>query len=214
MFRLKKLFTLSFIGAALTQSAFANPVSFKDGWGVMPTFTPDWSDVQFNYSITNRYAVGLSTFYRKGSDHTATYEIGQFNYLIKRWNQRESQANIFASIGVGGRNAKKEDYSLAGYGALEADYETRRIYTLIAAERLQSGGGVDFTRLRYRFGVAPYKAPIDQLQTWIIGQVDYMPEMEDQVTVTPILRFFYNNLALEVGSSLQGKPQLGIMVHF
>jgi len=126
----------------------------------------------------------------------------------------DSQANVYASVGLGGRHDTKEDDSVAGYAALEADYETRRIYTLFAAESLQSPNDVQFNRLRYRAGFAPYRAPFESLQTWIIGQVDYMPEMDDKVEVTPLLRFFYNNYALEIGSNLNGKLFLGAMAHF
>ena len=65
--------------------------------------------------------------------------------------------------------------SFAGYGALEADYETRRIYTLVGAETLQSANGIDFNRLRYRGGFSPYKAPFDALQTWLIARGDTQP---------------------------------------
>ena len=33
------------------QSALANPVTFKGGYGVMPAYNKDWFDVQLNYSI-------------------------------------------------------------------------------------------------------------------------------------------------------------------
>ena len=180
----------------------------------MPTYTPDWSDLDINYSLTNKDAVGVSNFYRDGKDSTADFGIVRYNRLLKRWNELDSQANIFASIGVGGRHDSQHDDSIAGYGALEADYETRRVYTLFAAETLQSPDSVQFNRLRYRAGVAPYKAPFESLQTWIITQVDYMPEMDDKVTVTPLLRFFLNNYALEVGVSLDGKALLAGMAHF
>ncbi len=196
------------------EKSFANPVSFKDGWGIMPAYTPDWSDFEVNYSFTNRYSIGVTDMYRKGKNSTANFTFGEFNYLIQRWNELESQANIYASIGTGGRHDSVDKEAVAGYGRLEGDYETRRIYTAIEAESLQSPGSVDFSRIRYRAGIAPYLAPFTSLQTWIIAQVDYMPEMKDEVTVTPLLRFFYNNYALEVGVSLDGKPYLGAMAHF
>ncbi|MES2462700.1 MAG: hypothetical protein V4671_19130 [Armatimonadota bacterium] len=179
-----------------------------------PTYTPDWSDLEVNYSLTNRYSVGAANMYRQGKDSSADFAVGEFNYLVSRWNELDSQANIYASAGAGGRQDSRDDESLAGYLRLEGDYETRRVYTLFGAESLQSPGSVDFNRLRYRAGVAPYLAPFTSLQTWVIAQVDYMPEMEDEVEVTPLLRFFYNNYALELGVSLNGKAFLGAMAHF
>jgi len=104
------------------------------GGGIMPTYTPDWHDLQVNYL--------------------------------------DSQANVYASFGVGGRYDTGEYDAFAGYGALEADYETRRIYTLVSAETLQSPSDVDYSRLRGRVGVAPYKAPIYELHTWVIVQTE------------------------------------------
>ncbi|MDZ4786665.1 MAG: hypothetical protein SGJ02_11385 [bacterium] len=208
-----KLFLLTLI-FIFSPSVWANPVSFKDGWGIMPTYTPDYSDLEINYSLTNKYSIGASAFYRKGSDSKASFGIAQYNYLLKRWNELESQANIYATIGMGGRHDSILDDSIAGYLRLEGDFETRRIYTALNVETLQSPGNVDFNRIRYRAGVAPYLAPFNDLHTWIIAQVEYMPEMDDQLTVTPLLRFFYNNYALEVGATLEGEPFLAAMAHF
>lgn len=194
--------------------AVANPVSFKDGWGIMPTYTPDWHDLQVNYSLTNRYSVGLSEYFRLGSEGTTTFGLLQGNYLIKRWNEMDSQANVYGSLGFGGRYDTSEYDSFAGYGALEADYETRRIYTLISAESLQSAGDVDYSRVRGRAGVAPYKAPIDELHTWLIVQTEYMTAMDDSWAITPLVRFFLNNYAVEVGASLEGAPFVAVMAHF
>lgn len=194
--------------------AEANPVSFKDGWGVMPSYSSDWNDLQINYSLTNREAIGVSNYYRENEESTVNFTVTQYNYLIKRWNELDSQANVYALIGGGGRHDSRDGNSLAGYFALEGDYETRTLYTQLALESLQSPGISDSTRARYRAGFSPYKAPIDELNTWLIGQVDYMPEMEDEVTVTPLVRFFYNSFALEVGVSLKGSLFLAGMAHF
>ena len=118
--------SLFVVGLALPD-AWANPVTFKGGYGIMPAYNKDWFDVQANYSVTNRYAVGASSFYREGKDSTAEFGIGQLNYLVKRWNESDSQANINASVGLGGRHDSVNDDAVAAYGALEADYETRRI---------------------------------------------------------------------------------------
>lgn len=198
----------------LPASVFANPVSFKDGWGIMPTYMPDWHDLQINYSVTNRYSVGLSEYYREANGHTTTFGLIQGNYLIKRWNEMESQANVYSSLGLGGRHDSREGDALAGYGALEADYETRRVYTLISGETLQSSDGVSFSRVRQRAGLAPYKAPIDEVHTWVIVQTEFMTGMDERWTVTPLLRFFLNNYAVEVGANLDGEPFLAAMAHF
>jgi hypothetical protein len=202
------------LSSLVTPIALANPVSFKGGYGVMPAYNRDWHDIQLNYSLSNRQALGISSFYREGRESTASYGIGQYNQLLKRWNELDSQATVNLSIGLGGRHDSRRSDALAGYVALEVDYETRTVYTQLAAETLQSESGVHFSRYRARAGVAPYKAAFEGLQSWLIVQVDYMPEMEDCVRVTPMGRFFYNNVAFEAGISLQGIPFVGGAAHF
>lgn len=197
------------------QSALANPVSFKGGYGVMPAYNKDWFDVQLNYSITNRYAVGASSYYREGKNSTAEFGIAQVNHLGKRWNELDSQTNVNASVGFGGRHDSDKGDAVAAYAALEADYETRRIYSQLSAETLQSDDNVQFSRYRARGGVAPYKAKFDELNTWLVMQVDIMSEMEDSVRMTPMVRLFYNNYVLEAGASIdEGIPFVAGAAHF
>ncbi len=180
----------------------------------MPAWNKDWSDLQLNYSYDNRHSVGVSGFYREGLDSTASFGMGQFNYLVQRWNELDSQANVNLSLGGGGRHDSQHDDSLAGYGALEGDYETRRLYSQLSAETLQSAAGVHFEKYRGRIGFSPYRAQFDELNTWLVLQVDYMTEMQDPFRLTPMVRLFYNNIAMELGSSLQGLPFVAVLAHF
>ena len=203
------------LALGIIESAYANPVSFKGGYGIMPAYNKDWFDVQLNYSVTNRYAVGASSYYREGKNSTAEFGIGQLNYLIKRWNELDSQANVNASVGFGGRHDSVMDDAVAVYVALEADYETRWIYSQVSAETLQSDDNVQFSRYRGRLGVAPYKADFDSLNTWLVMQVDSMPEMDEGTRVSPMVRLFYNNFVLELGASLgEGTPFVAGAAHF
>jgi len=212
---MKLLWSISLASLMTVTSALANPVSFKGGYGVMPAYNKDWFDVQLNYSLTNRYAIGASSFYREGKDSTAEFGIAQFNYLMKRWNELDSQANVNASVGFGGRHDSVKDGAVAAYAALEADYETRRLYSQVSAETLQSDDAVQFNRFRGRLGVAPYKADFDELNAWVVMQVDIMPEMDDAVRVTPMLRLFYDNFVIEAGASLdEATPFVAGAAHF
>ena len=40
------------LALAIPAKSFANPVSFQDGYGVMASTMPQWSDFEFNYSLT------------------------------------------------------------------------------------------------------------------------------------------------------------------
>jgi hypothetical protein len=180
----------------------------------MPAYNEDWADLQLGYSFTNRQALGISGFYREGLDSSTTFGIGQYNYLLKRWNELDSQANVNVMMGGGGRHDSRHGDALAGYLAVEADYETRRIYSQVSAETLQSGSVVHYERYRGRAGFAPFKASFDEVNTWLVLQLDYMTEMHDPCRVTPLVRLFYDNVAFEVGVSLQGIPFVGGAAHF
>ena len=195
------------------ERSFANPVSFKDGYGVMGSYMPQWSEAEFNYSYTSRSAVGVTAFTLDRGDEREKFAFAQFNHLVKRWNELESQANIYVVGGLGVRELNSDE-ALAGRLGIEADYETRRVYTSLYASQLQSTGDTSVSLVRSRFGIAPYKAPFTGLQTWLIAQVDYTPELEDETMVSPVVRLFYNNYALELGSTLKGEPFAAFMIHF
>ena len=67
---------------------------------------------------------------------------------------------------------------------------------------------------RYRLGIAPYIAKFKELQVWVIGQLDYMSDMEEQPHFTPMLRFFYRTVLWETGVSLSGVYWFQMMAHF
>jgi hypothetical protein len=54
---------------------------------------------------------------------------------------------------------------------------------------------------RARIGIAPYLANYNDLNTWIMFQVDHHPSKHDHFVATPLIRFFYKTYLLEVGYS-------------
>lgn len=193
--------------------SFAHPVSFKGGTGIMPEYSPHRSDLEINYSITATDAIGISTVYAETEDGAATFVIPRFNHRVYRKNEPDSQTNLYLSGGVGG--SMRDDASgVAGLLSLQGDFETRRVYTLLNLETLPSSGTFDLSRVRYRAGVAPYLAGFDDLNTWLILQAEYAPEMEDTWSLTPLVRFFYRNYLLEIGASIRGDPFVAGIFHF
>jgi len=201
--------------AALTyvSEAFSHPVSFKDGLGVMPEYSPKRSDLEVNYSLTAEDAIGVSTVYAETEDGTATFVIPRFNHRLYRRNELDSQTNLYVSGGVGG-SMRGDAAGLAGLVSIQGDFETRRVYTLLNLETLPSSGSVDLNKIRYRAGFAPYLAGFEDLNTWLILQADYTPEMEDEWTLTPLVRFFYRNYLLEMSASTRGEPFVAGILHF
>ena len=88
--------------------------------------------------------------------------------------------------------------------------------------------------LRYRLGMAPYVGGMDELQTWLIVQLDarppyyYRSEAEpldlvaarsyalppNLLEVTPLMRFFYKNVLWEMGASIRGQFFTSLMLHY
>lgn len=192
---------------------WAHPVSFKDGFGIMPMYTKDRQDLELNYSFAADKALAINTINISYRDRDALFILPQFNYKLYRKNELESQTNLYLLLGLGNVNYQSEN-NLASIAAVQADYETRRVYTLLHAEALQAEGDLDLYHLRYRLGLAPYLADFNDFHTWIILQLEYTPELDNTFTVTPLLRFFYSNYLVEIGSSTRGELFLAGIFHF
>ncbi len=197
----------------LPELLWAHPVSFKDGYGIMPTYTKDRQDLELNYSFAVDKALAINTININYKDNDALFILPQFNYKLYRKNELESQTNLYLSLGLGNVNYQSEN-RLSSLTAIQADYETRRVYTLLKTEALQSEGGLDLYNVRYRVGLAPYLADFKDFHTWIILQLEYTPELDHSFTVTPLFRFFYNNYLVEIGSSTRGELFLAGIFHF
>jgi hypothetical protein len=197
----------------ISLSAKAHPVTFEGGTALYTVLRPSMSKVQINYSLSSKYALGLS--YRRYKLGEEQIEVGhpQMNVLAWRHNGDAGQANLYLLSGVGyGQNKAKKQGFFYWLGA-QTDYETRTFYTAFKAQvfkfREQEPYG-----LQYRLGVSPYEAEYDELQSWIIGQIDYFPQMSSRIKITPMMRFFYQNALWEIGASIEGHIWLQLMAHF
>lgn len=139
----------------------------------------------------------------------------QLNFLLKRWNELDSQANIYLSIGHGGEKVKTsfKDTSIL---ALEADWESRKYYVSAKEDVLLSNrdSGLNVYQTKLRAGFAPYLAEFNEINTWFILQTDFSNKMEEEFKLTPFVRFFYHNVLTEFGVSSKGDAQFNLMVHF
>jgi hypothetical protein len=189
----------------------AHPVTFVDGTMFKNMAREDMSETSVTYTFAPRFAVGLG--YERLQMETSENSWGMldFNALFKRWNGEDSQANIYLLSGAGAYWDKTKE-SAAGKWGVQADYETRQFYTLASytgwhAEDVETYYAV------YRIGYAPFVAGYNDLNVWMITQLDYNPDMRSEVQVTPFLRFFYKNILWEMGASLRGNFYWQFMVH-
>jgi len=184
---------------ALPSVTEAKPISYVGGTMVMQENDETGHTVSLDYTVTPNYAVGVYAKKESGGDDY--YTAGpQINTLIKRWNLPDGQGNIFNMTGVGISHEGNDNEFSAWTGFL-ADYETRRVF-ISYEPRFMYAGDIDkaFWQ-RARVGVAPYLANYDDLNTWLMVQVDHHPTKDDAVVVTPLVRFFYKTTLMEAGYS-------------
>lgn len=198
-----KTLTVLLIAALFTalsyEPAEAKPISYVNGFMVMQENDETGNTLSLDYTIDPKLAVGLYAKKESGDKDFTT--IGpQVNYLVKRWNMPGAQGNIFSMSGAGVSRFRGDDEFSAWTGIL-ADYETRRIFTSYEIRGMYAGDIEKSVWQRARVGFAPYLANYDDLNTWLMVQVDHHPAKEDNVVVTPLVRFFYKTTLVEAGYS-------------
>ncbi len=190
----------------------AHPVTFEDGVMLKNMAREDMSETSITYSFAPRFAVGIEYDRLQMGPLDTSWGLLEFNALVQRWNGEHSQGNIYLLTGAGGYWDDQQTSSFAGKLGLQADYETRRFYTLGSFTAWQSEDVESYYAL-YRVGYAPFVAGYNDLNVWAIMQFDYNPDMRSEVQVTPYLRFFYKNVLWEMGASLRGNFYWQFMVH-
>lgn len=177
--------------------AEARPVSYPGGWTWMQMNNGDYSSVHAHYSPTFQDSIGLYSERNWGEDWHFTGL--QYNRLVKRWNEKSSQANLYFKAGVGQADAfGPGDVDLAGFVGVAADWETRRWFASYEGRAYDLGFN-QTARQAARVGVAPYVGDYGDLHTWLMLEVENQPESETPTTVTPLVRFFYGVQLVELG---------------
>ncbi len=180
-------------------TAQAKPLSYVGGTMVMQKNDETGHTLSVDYTFDPHYAIGL---YAKHESGSKAFDMAgpQLNTLLKRWNLPDGQGNIFNMTGVGMAHDDSGNRAAAWTGFL-ADYETRRIF-ISYEPRFTYAGDIDKSFWeRARVGVAPYLANYDDLNTWLMVQVDHHPTKDDNIVVTPLVRMFYKTTLVEAGYS-------------
>jgi hypothetical protein len=137
----------------------------------------------------------------------------QFDYLVKRWNNPDSQANIYAYGAYGAMNFHDSTLG-AGLAGAEADAESRKLYISAKYERMWARVGPDFYHAEARVGAAPYEAEFNEIASWFMLQYQYHPMLTRKHALTPLVRLFYRSVLVESGVSTDGDFMLNFMFHF
>lgn len=212
MKRLRKFPLLLLSTVALTSSVPAHPVAYEGARQWMTGVSGDAFNFELYHSYTARAAWGLHSMMFDRQENDGFLAI-QHNWLLKRWNLPGAQANVYTGFGAGAAKREGDSAEPAGVGYFRADYETRRVYTAFDTKGMASEA---FKRgiFSAEAGFAPYLAEFDELNTWIILQTKYSTGMEDEFNLIPKLRFFKNNVFVELGATHRGKPVASLMIHF
>ena len=98
--------------------------------------------------------------------------------------------------------------------AFLADYESRRFFFSYEPRFVWDADIEKSMWQRARVGIAPYLANYDQLNTWLMLQVDHHLAKHDHFVATPLLRFFYKTYLFEVGYSSNQHVMINWTVQF
>ena len=196
--------------------SFSHPVIYKEGIVVSSSNMKSYSDNQLMYSWSNRWASGLNHWRFTKDESNTDLAFLKTNYLLYRYNGEFSQGNIYVhgGFGVADSEIEKRQTNEAYMTGVEMDWETRTLYTSLKYYYFTSPKVTDISMTQARIGFSPYEAGFDQLQSWFMVQVMYMPDVEKEAIITPLLRFFYKNVLWEIGSSTRAEWMLNIMVHY
>ncbi|RKQ69765.1 hypothetical protein DES40_2574 [Litorimonas taeanensis] len=207
------------IGLCLTSalSAQARPVSYPDAWTLMVKNDSDQNSIHAHYTIDTQHSLGLRLRYDREGDFLFTGV--QANRLMKRWNKRDSQANIYGRIALGlvqdekpSQIAQKDDEAL--FLGVSGDWETRRYFVSASAEYWDNGQYGDYSSYHGRLGIAPYIANTGALHTWLMIEAHNRPESQDKTGASAIVRLFKGPSLLELGVDDKGEPLINYIHRF
>lgn len=209
---MKILFVFAFYFLFLVK-AHSHPVSFKNAVAVMTWNQSFMTDNWVTYSFRSDMAVAARTMRLEMTDGRMDYYAPQLDYLVKRWNQIDSQANIYIYGSYGVAHFMNDTDSASNIG-IEMDAESRKHYIVLKYEKMWTRVGPDMDRIEARIGIAPYEAEFHELASWFIVQYQRHPLLIKKEVVTPMVRLFYKSVLMESGISTDGDWMLNLMFHF
>jgi hypothetical protein len=209
-----RLLLILIFSSAIIPKADAHPVSYKDAVSVMSWSQPEHTHVMTTYTF--RWDAALAAQYirlltAQGERHLG---FGQLNYLIHRWHETDSQANLYVYGGLGQERFLNQS-TFAGIAGIEADWESRRWYLSGEFTALLPESRESVYLSKARVGVAPYESGFNELAIWLMLELDHNNRFASrEFMLTPLVRFYYRNVLWEVGSAVTGEWMFNFMFHF
>jgi hypothetical protein len=204
--------------SVLANCAHAKPIAFAGGTTVMGEYgAGTMTELQGFYAPSFRYSFGGGHLSLNSAVNDDTRDITylRLNYLPKRWNLENAQANVFvwgsagrAHIGETGEN--EFAWNIGG----QFDYETRRLYASFRTD-LHEASAYSHRIDTLQLGIAPYEHDYGTLAMWFVVQArTYTGELYGGTEWAGLLRLFKRNAWLEAGATHEGKLQAMLMFNF
>jgi hypothetical protein len=207
---------MSIIMATPVMSTHAGPMGFKDSWMAMGDFGPNWREASVNYALTARDAVGGGLLYMRSDDKRRVRDVAELTYtrLLQRWNNKDSQANLWLVGGIGAVDGN--DFSgsklMLSPGA-QFDFETTRVYFSTAA-RLYRATGLQHDYASVRGGFSFFEVDYEDTQPWFIVEARRMRGLSDKLEITPLLRLISKGYFIEAGVNNSRQIRFNFMYIF
>lgn len=193
--------------------SIAHPVSFKDAIGIMSYNSSEMNEILLTYSFNQKIALGHTYIKEKKSE----FYIPRINLLAKRWNNEDSQGNLYLSLGSGLEKYNNSTSSVR-LGEVVADWESRKYYTYIEHLYMLRDNKEnlnwterDDNHTKMRLGFAPFLADYKDLNIWFISQ--FTKHNTENIETTQFLRFYMKNVLWEIGADFNGGFAFNFMIH-
>ena len=206
-------------------AALAHPTIHEDGASLGFYSKPTFREWVASYSIKNWLSVGVR-YFELNHQKNSQMGVATAGVLLWRGNYEDSQSNLWVTGGVGGENSVSSS-SVAGFFSPEWDWESRTWMAAAKYELLPGISNAPNNLLRVRAGHAAFQGETEQLNIWLVMQVDYHPIGDINLPVTfhpaqnlvelqwtPVRRLTYKNANLELGASNNGAGHLNFEVHY
>ena len=206
------------VASLVAAAAAAKPIAYARGHTAMAEYgAGTMGEAQWFYAPRHWWSVGAGALRLDSSDGRVGRDLSylRLNLLARRWNLPAAQANVFAWGGLGqARRDAEPGRDVLRNAGVQFDYETRRVYAALKFDRYDGAGWrhrIDTLQL----GVAPYAHDYGDLATWFVLQArDYDDALYRGVEWAGLVRLFKGGVWVEAGVTLDGKPQLMLMLNF
>jgi hypothetical protein len=194
--------------------AHAAPMGFQGSAMAMGDFGENWRELYVNYALTPRDALGMSTTWMRSDDGLTTRQLDELTYtrLVKRWNMKHAQANLWFIGGIGNVHGAGHSGAMASPG-VQFDYETTRLYFATTA-RLYRARGINHDFGSVRAGFSFFEAEYEQTQPWLIVEARRMRNLSEKIEITPMLRLINKRYFIEAGVSNMRAARFNFMTIF